>query len=200
MGGRGASSATAVKKRDKPKQRGHLGPTEIPKTPEETAKYLGVSVQEAKDMYGAVQDFTGSSYTGMRQAQNSSNPDAYYLRKANLAERYIANAPKWGGGETFRGINVDAKTAATYVKGAILDINRGTASWSTDRSVSKSFSQKGYGQKVIFHSATQSRGTSIKHISHFKGESEVLVSKDARYRVTKTSKMGSYLHVYVEEV
>lgn len=126
MGGRGQRSATA-KRREKPKQRGHLMPSEIPKTPEETARYLGVSVQEAKDMYGAVRDFTGFSYTDMRRAQNSSNPDAYYLRKANLAERYIANAPKWGGGETFRGINVDAKTAATYVNVVILGINGGTA-------------------------------------------------------------------------
>lgn len=70
MGGRGATSSHGkTKAKAKPRQKGHLTADEIPKTPEETAKYIGSTVQEAKDMFDAVQDFTGA-HTRASDAHN----------------------------------------------------------------------------------------------------------------------------------
>lgn len=204
MGGRGSSSASSRRSNEKPKQKGHLSAGEAPKTPEDTAKYLGVSVERAKELYGDVKAFTGSSYTEIRKAQRGETQDEAYRKKGENLESYIASAPKWGGGTTYRGIGVDKKTAATLMdgwnKGAIIDINgNGTASWSTDKAVSRSFASKGEVH-LVFSCKTQSRGTSIKHISQFSHESEVLVSKKAKYRVIGGPKtIHGYTYFDVEE-
>lgn len=204
MGGRGASSASAVAM--KPKQKGHLRGSEIPATPAATAAYLGVSEDTAKILYGDVKAFTGSSYSSIRKAQRGVLNDKQYVAMDQHLEDYIAAAPKWGGGTTYRGIGLDKKTAATLLsgwdKGAIIDINgNGTASWSTDRNVSKSFASKGGDARLVFSCKTQNRGTSIKHISHFSSENEVLVSMKSKYRVvTKPKTVGGYTYIEVEEV
>lgn len=89
-----------------------------------------------------------------------------------------------------------------YDEGAIINVNRGSASWSTSKSTAQSFS-KPYndGVHLVFISKTQSKGTSIKHISKYNHEDEVLVSKNAKYRVTgKPKNQGKYMYVHVEEV
>lgn len=120
-------------------------------------------------------------------------------------EQYISLAPKWGGGKTYRGITVDDETLATYKVGAELDINRGTASWSSLRNVAADFADnvvpKSKRQnKVIFVSPTQKNGVTIKHLSHYEFEHEVLVSKKSRYTVTKTYNDSGYTFVEVKEV
>lgn len=61
MGGRGSSSGTANgmrnTRRKERTQPWHLSKEEIPQTPEETAAYLGVSVEEAKELYSAIKLF-----------------------------------------------------------------------------------------------------------------------------------------------
>lgn len=203
MGGRGATSSHGkTKTKEKPRQKGHLTGDQIPKTLEDTAKYLGVSVQEAKDMYGAVKDFSGTSYSLMRAAQRGEKVDAKYKRLAEQAEGYIKNAPKWGGGVTYRGISLPASVVQSLKVGGTFDVNLGTASWSTSEGTARNFA-KAYkdNKSVVFVSQTQNKGTSIKHISYYSNESEVLVSKNAKYTVTNIStKPGSpYTYVYVKE-
>lgn len=209
MGGRGATSSHGkTKAKAKPLQKGHLTADEIPKTPEETAKYIGSTVQEAKDMFDAVQDFTGSAYSGIRRAQRgekaSDIPELQkkYDSEAKRIEGYIERAPKWGGGVTYRGMSLPSSVVKGLTVGGTFDVNLGTASWSTQESTARSFSKSGSGSRhVVFVSQTQSKGTSIKHISHFAKENEVLVSKNAKYAITNIStKSGSpYTYVYVKE-
>lgn len=203
MGGRGATSSHGkTKAKEKPRQKGHLTADEIPKTPEDTAKYIGVSVQEAKDMYGAVKDFTGTTYSLMRAAQRGEKVDAKYKRLAELAEGYIDHAPKWGGGVTYRGMALSPSAVSSIKVGSTFDVNLGTASWSTQEGKAREFATPYNGNKgVVFVSQTQSKGTSIKHISYYSNENEVLVSKKAKYTVTSIStKPGSpYTYVYVKE-
>lgn len=203
MGGRGATSSHGkTKAKEKPRQKGHLTGDQIPKTPEETAKYLGVSVQEAKDMYGAVKDFSGTAYSLMRAAQRGEKVADKYKRLAEQAEGYIDHAPKWGGGVTYRGIGLPASVVKSLTAGGTFDVNLGTASWSTQESTARNFAKSSSGDKpVVFVSQTQGKGTSIKHISYYGNESEVLVSKNAKYTVTNIStKPGSpYTYVYVKE-
>lgn len=209
MGGRGATSSHGkTKAKAKPLQKGHLTADEIPKTPEETAKYIGSTVQEAKDMFDAVQDFTASAYSGIRRAQRgekaSDIPELQkkYDSEAKRIEGYIERAPKWGGGVTYRGMSLPASVVKGLTVGGTFDVNLGTASWSTQESTARSFSKSGSGSRhVVFVSQTQSKGTSIKHISYFAKENEVLVSKNAKYTITNIStKSGSpYTYVYVKE-
>ena len=109
------------------------------------------------------------------------------------------------GGSTYRGIKLDKATVKALRVGNKIDVNLGTASWSTAESTARSFSGSGYAgtgkRSVIFVSGTQTKGTSIKHISLFANENEVLVSKKAQYIIDSISiKPGSpYTYVYVKE-
>ena len=118
---------------------------------------------------------------------------------ANDVGEWVERAPKWGGGETFRGINVGESVAATYKSVAIIDVNHGTASWSTTQAVSLAFSSHGEGQRVVFRSPTQPKGTSIKHVWCFQKEDEVLVSKTSRYKVVSTMRSDGIPFVDVRE-
>lgn len=210
MGGRGASSSTAIVKRrksnrEKPVQKGHLSAGEIPDTPEKTAAYLGVSVDVAKELHGSVRNYSGSSYAAIRQAQRTGKGSPQALKDAKNIETYIEHAPKWAGGTTYRGIKLDETTVKALQVGDKIDVNLGTASWSTAESTARSFSGGGYAgagkRSVVFVSPTQSQGTSIKHISYYSGENEVLVSKKTQYIIDSISiKPGSpYTYVYVKE-
>lgn len=212
MGGRGSKSKTSSsagnerRRRRERVQTDHLAPEEVPKTPEDTAAYLGVSVEQAKELYGSVNAYTGSQYKDMRAAQRGELDSEHYRRMASNLETYIDEAPKWAGGTTYRGLNLDQETAATLLKdwnkGATIDINGGTASWSTRLGVSENFADYyGKSAKLVFSCKTQRRGTSVKHISQHSLENEVLVSKDVRYRVVGTPKSkGGYTYIEVEEV
>lgn len=204
MGGRGSSSGTANgmrnTRRKERTQPWHLSKEEIPQTPEETAAYLGVSVEEAKELYSAIKLFTGAESTDIREAQNGDSNDKAYLKLAADCERYIQVAPKWDGGTTYRGIEVSEELAATYQKGAIIDVNRGSASWSTSKKAAMTFGENYNGASVVFKCETQRNGTSVKHISEYTHENEVLVSKKSQYQVTGRHKEGKYLIVTVKEV
>lgn len=206
MGGRGATSSHGkTKTKEKPRQKGHLTGDQIPKTPEETAKYIGSTVQEAKDMYNAVKTFTSNSGYGlMRDAQMGKNQSATGKKLAEQAEKYIDHAPKWGGGVTYRGVPMSKKQLAAIKAGKPVDPGLSAlASWSTQEGTARGFASKGGSGSahVVFVSQTKNKGTSIKHISHYAHENEVLVSKNAKYTVTSIStKPGSpYTYVYVKE-
>lgn len=208
MGGRGSSSATAsMVASSKPKQAGHLSSDETPKNAAETAAYLGVDEGTAKELYSAVKDFTGVYYTDIRKVQRGESDNETAALMGQRLEQYIAAAPKWDGGTTYRGMSLTQEDAAKLLnnwnKGAIIDINGGgTASWSTSPDVSDSFA-KGGGNKsvsIVFSCKTQSNGTSIRHISNYFSEQEVLVSKSSRYWVVGTpKKKGGITYIEVEE-
>lgn len=201
MGGRGQRSMSS-KLREKAGQKDHLSGEEIPDSSFALAQYLGgVSEPAAQEMADAVKSFTGDDYKIIRAVQNGAKTGSPAERRlAEMCEEYIEHAPKWEGGTTYRGINVPPSKANSYVKGAILDVNRGTASWSSTLATAEEFSTHGYGVQVVFACETQRNGTSIRHLSSYKSENEVLVSKKSRYEVTHAGHQGSVLFVTVKEV
>lgn len=88
--------------------------------------------------------------------------------------------------------------------------NNGVASWSTEKYVSQRFADNGIGYKqssvygdtktikVILVSKNHEKATSIRHLSSFSGEYEVLASKDCRYKFVKKWKSNNYLYIEVE--
>lgn len=200
MGGRGSSSMSSRKGSGGRVQRHHLRGSEIPDTPEKTAAYLGVSVERAKKMYDAVQSWSGTLYSSIREYQRTGKGSQHVKDAERDLEGYIAAAPKWDGGATYRGMRLPQSVLDTYVPGARVNMG-GSASWSTDKGVAEGFASGASGGKrpVVLRSKTNRNGTSIRHFSHFKKEDEVLVSKKTWYNVTSTKVINGITYVYVEE-
>lgn len=207
--GGGGSSASESKA---PETRGHLPYMSGKKLTEHTMKELGVSEQEAKDMIKEVSGYTEGYATDMRNWQQYG--DGYVLdgmsskearTMSEQCEKFIDKSPKWDGGEIYRGIGVDEDTAHRMLddisfSGKPFDM-KGTSSWSSDPAIADEFANwNGADVTIVFKAPGTKKGTSIDHISEF-SQSEVLVSKDARWDVKRIN--GSiddgYLEIELEE-
>lgn len=155
---------------------------------------LDLNYDEAEVMIDAFNKFTGGSYESIRRAQNDNMPGPMFDVGEQL-ESYIQQAPKYyGQGAIYRGIDVNNSVAQNIIdtlsNGGTIDM-RGTASWSSSLKTAKSFANVGYqsgtsNKSLIFVLPEGTKmGASIQHLSRFgKSESEVLVSKLARYKAT----------------
>ena len=213
MGSRGQSSASRkkVKTISGDVAEGGLGHDRF--SPQDAAtdrmaEYLGVSEKEAAELSNAVWGFTRDYSSYIRAIQNNDTEKVKDLPKpmreamekyAQNIEKYVNLAPKWDGGTTYRGINVSKNTVAKYKVGGIIDANKGTASWSSDREVARDFAS-GKKTKVVFSCKTQSKGTSVKHLAKYGNEKEVLVSKNAEYKITSMKEKNGVVYIDVKEV
>ncbi|ERJ90841.1 hypothetical protein HMPREF1990_00463 [Porphyromonas gingivalis W4087] len=179
------------------KQKRHLNPfeTEIEKL-ENIKELTGCSEQEAEDYKKAVNGFSfGWDYeirceqSGRRYNPRNGHTVEEVQRKAKDLEDFITKSPKWDGGTTFRGISIpdeDLFEIQERLKsGETLDM-LGAASWTTDLSIATDFSEKNLNDRVvnavIFVCESQPMGTSIRHLSNFFEEQEVLVSSKCKYK------------------
>lgn len=140
--------------------------------------------------------------------------DAYVrdvVKKATNCEKLIDAAPKWNGGELMRGFSgLDAKTLADLTTpGVLIDLNHGTASWSTKESVARSFAEYSSfmpfgapaGSFVAHVESGTRRGTSIKNLSFYDGEDEVLCSAKEAFVCTRVEKRpNGEVHAYYDVV
>jgi len=167
--------------------RGHLDvKKEIPYSTkiEYVMKDVGFDKKKADDTVRAVESFTGMGYLNIRSVQTGSLPvaDIGYKEQAEIIEEYIKKAPHFNQ-PIYRGLHptkgsnllkfVDVKV------GDVVDM-KGTSSWTS----SKESGQKNAISGVLFRAESVNKGTSVKHLSAFPSEDEVLVSKDAKFRVT----------------
>ena len=154
-----------------------------------TAELLGVDREDALKYNEAVYEWTDGSYADIREVQRGLGGNAVVTERAALLEEYIAKAPKWGGGMTYRG--VESKMLPQV--GDVIDM-RGSSSWSSSLGEAQYFSYVDANGNnagkfpIIFQSKTQRHGTSVKHLAEYSSEDEVVVSKNAKYRVTGVSK------------
>ena len=159
----------------------------------------GCSNLKAIEMMDAVCHFSGSGYEAIRGVQtgeikaSSSNYNKYEA-EGNALESFIKESPKWdGSGTLYRGISVNSETAANIIKkaqaGEPLD-QRGTASWTSQQSIARSFAGWGHNHAdetsimFVMEGGTM-KGTSIKHLSKYSNENEILMSKTQRCKATK---------------
>lgn len=174
----------------------------------------GVSNPTAKKMNTAVKSFTGSGYSSIRKAQQAGDTMSATGQKGVLCEQFIEAGIKsgngWNGGPTYRGIGglSDAAWNALRSKkpGEEIDCNFGaTASWSTHRQTSEHFGGS-HNHITFVHLGSSQKGVSVDRISTCMGENEVLVSKDARFRVVAVADPvslgynGSQTYIYVEDI
>lgn len=174
---------------------------------EQIEKDTGESYMRSADYYEAVYAYTFMYDSDIRYYQKHGKMRSKTMfsedeikPKATDVEEFIKKAPHWGGGDTYRGMNVPNSVVENIKVGKEFDINNGgSASWSTNSNKARNFSN-GDETPVIFRCPTQSKGTSIKPYSEFKTEDEVLVSKEARYVVKKKQFKDGRWYVDVEEV
>lgn len=174
------------------------------------AKELGISQEEATRYVDAVIQFTNADsevYSDIRRYQRGeplqilTEVDAKELSED--LEAYIAKAPRWNGGTTFRGSTVPNAELAEYQPGYTVTMG-GMSSWSATQDVSRDFAVGNISQDrpnaVIYHCETQTKGTGIRHLSVNENEDEVLCSVESAYRVVRTETDNEgIVHVYVEE-
>lgn len=169
---------------------------------------LNVSLQKAKEyseaLYFYTDDFDHVKDIRAYQRGESVKSVSEIERQEQALEEYIVKAPKWNGGETFRGVKLIKSELDQYSVGSEHNM-LGTSSWSSNEDVAIGYA--GYGlspsgkESVVFHSLTQKNGTSVRHLSPFDNEDEILVSKESRYRVIKTEKKKDGIsHIYLEEL
>ncbi len=164
---------------------------------------LGVSQSQAEQLVTSVENYTGVYYRDIREYQQSGEPKEA-AEYAQGIENYIKVAPKWDGGVTYRGISDIPNDVYEQLttKGNVIDM-KGTSSWSSRESVARNFAgMSTFGNNIVFVSETQSRGTSIRHLSTIPHEDEVVASKDASYVVkrTKKDKKSGIMYVYLKEM
>lgn len=154
----------------------------------------GMSPDEVIDASDA-RDVVASKYNG--------DKDAYIrdvAKKAKDCERLIDASPKWNGSELMRGFHdmpQDAIDALTDPN-AMINLNAGTASWTTSEGVASVFAETYANPKqgLIAHVRGDGgmRATSIEGISAFNhyddgnegSEWEVLASQKNAYRCVRT--------------
>ncbi len=190
------------------------GQTDIPSwvTKEDfVRKELGVDAETAKRYVDAVDAYSDELYLEIRAYQRgeSVSDEQKVSRFSEDIEEYIKKAPRWNGGETYRGIGLSDDDLSKYTLGSVHDMG-GVSSWSSEEEIARQFADHYHGEEVgmdnavILHSKTQNKGTAIRHLSKYpgeKGENEVIVSKESRYKVIDKKMDGDgRTHIYMEEV
>ena len=175
------------------------------------ANDLGISESQATEYVDAVMAFTDAGsdiYSEIRRYQRKEPQqfleEAEAKKLSDDIETYIKKAPRWNGGETFRGSTVSDAELATYKPGQPFTAG-GTSSWSGTQRIAKSFAERNATPErpnpVIYHCDTQGKGTGIRHISVYENEDEVLCSKESKWEIVRTEIDADFItHVYVKEV
>lgn len=184
------------------------------------AKLTGVTDKSTIERYlSAVNGFSWKWDWEIRQVQcgNTSFTSRHghslkeIQQRAEDLEKFITESPKWAGGTTYRGMSLSPKEVEQLR--ADLQAGRGNmqgaASWSTRESCSQSFAGYHIGElspvfgdtkseRVVLVARRHQKATSIKYLSHFSGEDEVLSSKDCRWRMVREYSKGGYIYFDIE--
>ena len=145
------------------------------------------SEEEAKAIYNSVLSFSKNGYEAIRKYAYEGPPPSTRQADAENIEKFISASPQWDDGPLYRGMSVKpdiAKKILADAKAGKAIGQRGPASWSSDRDVAENFAEKDHPTdiSIIFCTGGRQNGTSIKHLSGFPYENEVLMSNDARWK------------------
>lgn len=169
----------------------------------EIAKNTGANRERAEEYAEAISSFTGPESTEIRQYQ-TYGPPPDMEKESEALEAFIEQSPKWEG-EVHRGIGTDRETAEEIVRQARAGEEMGmlgASSWSTNAETAGDFAEgNSEGAVVLFRSTGPQNGTSVRYVSEYPMEDEVLMSNDARWKPTNVETdeddFGT-LYVYVD--
>lgn len=163
-------------------------------TPEQQAIAKKLGGESAfREAVSTARGFTGSSYDTMREAQrlNSEGKQLtgylqYRLREAEATERLVALLPKEplvkyrgikASDERLNAIIAASKDKGDHAEGAL-------ASWSTSLQTAQNFADKGSTSNRVIFRTINKKGASVRTISHYDTEDEILTPGSARYKHT----------------
>jgi hypothetical protein len=202
----------------KPKEtRGHITDVHYERSSSDRAKVIEIvakdiqaGLKKAERVVESVRQWSGSYYGDIRRIQNKTLDPSYNETAAGFAkdiDEFIRKAPIWGEhGTTYRGIGVSYDVAADILKKLSKKNGKvdmmGAASWSSAERVAHNFAGGRGDVKMIFiNKGATKKGTSIMHVSKFRTEDEILVSKTAKYKAVDIVKFSDrHYEIEVEEV
>lgn len=161
---------------------------------------MGIDKATADRYVDGLDAFLGDDSWDLRKAIYNNDTKSEYYEKAVAVEDFIENSLKWAGGTVYRGIAVPEDfDVSQYKKGAVIDM-RGMSSWTSSQRVADNFATG--NKRVIFinEGKKSKNGTSVKRLSDYKTEEEVLFSNKARWKVDSQETKGIRTYVYVHEV
>ncbi len=185
------------------------------------AKNAGLSREEAAKSHDSIGRFTAGFYEDFRNVERGKL-DAFkttstmeWDKKATaqkLAEtqekirainQYITKAPAYKG-EIYRGMGFSsAEDQAGFLKSLGSKSLNAMSSFSSKSRVADSFISTSSSFGVVLKVVNNKSGVSIKNISQYKTESEVLVPKGTKYKIVKVTPRSDnpqILDVEVKEV
>lgn len=152
--------------------------------PEEKVSALkSINVKNPVDTLEAIEDYTGGSSTVIRKTEAGvpNYDDAAIKTKVDLINDFIDKAPKVEA-ELYSGFKYDMKDVYALDKlkeGDEFNFPSMT-SFSTDKAIANGFDGAGFIKLI-----NNKSGASVKNVSFFSEESEVLVPKKASYKIVK---------------
>lgn len=214
------SAASAPSSTNETEQKGHIGSGLTTQERINKIKELtGISDDAvARDYNDAVYGFSWQWDYEIRQVQCGNSVTSRHghtleqiTKKAKDLEEFIAKSPQWNGGTTYRGMSLSPMELDNLRKEMKAGAGNmlGSASWSTKESVSRGFASSHIGEtspvfgdtktkKVLLVTKHHKKATSIKHLSNFPSEDEVLASLACRYKFVGEEVKGEFIYITVE--
>ena len=193
---RGRGQKEVPKKETQPKSeptkaRGHLkleAEKDYDKVISTVENDIGANKKQAEEIVKTFYNFSGDEYKQLREDQRHNKIN----KQDQIIEDYIDKAPKFEE-SIYRGIVV--KDNIKFTVGNTLDM-KGTSSWTSDEKKTNTFltlsnedRRNRLTNQVVFKVENPIKAVSIKHMSSFPEEKEVLVSKKAKFVVSKIEKI-----------
>ena len=184
-------------------------------------KLTGVTDDKtAEDYYKAVYGFSYQWDWEIRQVQcgNTKFTSHHHhtleeiKKRAQDVENFIAKSPQWAGGTTYRGMSLSDKELENIInqlKAGSADM-KGAASWSTTQRVSDGFAGMHLYEKspefgdiktnkvVLVSEKGHKKATSIKYLSNYVNEDEVLASMACRYEYIRQEEKSGIIYIFVK--
>ena len=151
----------------------------------------------------AIRSFTGSGYIDVRDSEESGKPSA---KAKAIYEAFKTATPE--PGTVFRAIRgLDQRVVEKYMRSEVFQLGRtggatSSTSWCLDASIDGFMGGNHDGgphdYKILFV-LNQQTGIPIETLSGISSEREILLSRDAKFRVTGLSRPAGMKHVLVVE-
>ena len=168
--------------------KGHVGLTEF------LNDFVGTT-QGANADSRLLREFTSNNWTNLMA-------DPANVQKVNgIIDNNLPN--QWNGGPTYRGINISDADLAKLRPGAVIPQKPDgvtAVSWSSVQARAESFASGSQNRVVLVNESQRTRGISIKPISNYATESEVLVHGRQRMRVNRTEQKGGITYVHISNI
>ena len=152
--------------------------------------------EEALKYFDAIRDYTKEGFRNIRRAQlaelrGEPIENAHLKEQIALIDEYIASVPLYPKDvPLYRGFgsrNIEDLWAfdEAYANGELITMS-GISSWTSRESVAYDF-LSGKDHVAVFELVSNKTGVSIRHLSEFPEEDEVLFGTNATYRIVEKS-------------